>query len=89
MGVRQRVHYDELDQSGRAGAGHNDVRRERVADIQRARILAAMVEVVAEHGAGNATVAHIVGRSGVSRRTFYDLFVDREDCLFAAFDTAI
>jgi AcrR family transcriptional regulator len=74
---------------GPPGAEQNGLGRERVADIQRARILAAMVEVVAEDGAGNVTVAHIVGRSGVSRRTFYELFVDREDCFLSAFDHAI
>ncbi len=63
--------------------------RERVIDIQRARILAAMVEECAERGAGNVTVAHIVARAGVSRRTFYELFRDREDCFLGAFDDGI
>jgi AcrR family transcriptional regulator len=58
--------------------------REQLSEIQRARILAAMVDVAAERGAGNVTVAHVVSRSGVSRRTFYELFEDREDCLLAA-----
>jgi AcrR family transcriptional regulator len=61
----------------------------QVSDIQRARMLAAMVEEVAEHGASNVTVAHVVARSGVSRRTFYELFSDREDCFLAAFDDGI
>ena len=58
----------------------------RVLEIQRARILAAMVEVSAERGAANVTVAHVVQRAGVSRRTFYELFTDREDCFLTAFD---
>jgi AcrR family transcriptional regulator len=62
---------------------------EQVAEIQRARLLAAMVDVVAERGAANVTVARVVARSGVSRRTFYELFSDREDCLLATFDEAI
>jgi AcrR family transcriptional regulator/DNA-binding MarR family transcriptional regulator len=62
---------------------------ERVVEIQRARILAAMVEVSAERGAGNVTVAHVVERAGVSRRTFYELYRDREDCFLGAFDEAI
>ncbi|HEY5195191.1 MAG TPA: TetR family transcriptional regulator [Solirubrobacteraceae bacterium] len=61
----------------------------RVIEIQRARILAAMVEVSAERGAGNVTVAHVVQRAGVSRRTFYELYRDREECFLAAFDDAI
>jgi AcrR family transcriptional regulator/DNA-binding MarR family transcriptional regulator len=62
---------------------------EQLANIQRTRILCAMVDVITEHGAGNVTVAHIVSRSGVSRRTFYELFADREDCFLAAFDDSI
>ena len=62
---------------------------ERVIEIQRTRILAAMVEVSAERGAGNVTVAHIVERAGVSRRTFYELFSDREDCFLGAFDEGV
>lgn len=53
------------------------------------RILVAMAEVASERGAGSVTVAHVVGRAGVSRRTFYDLFADREECFLAAFQEAI
>jgi AcrR family transcriptional regulator len=60
-----------------------------VIEIQRARILAAMVEVSAERGASNVTVAHIVERAGVSRRTFYELYGDREECFLGAFDDAL
>jgi AcrR family transcriptional regulator len=62
---------------------------ERVIEIQRARLLAAMTVVSGEHGAANVTVAHVVERAGVSRRTFYELFDDREECFLAAFDDAI
>ena len=48
-----------------------------------------MGELVRERGPGAVTVAHVVARSGVSRRTFYELFTDREDCFLAAFDIAI
>ncbi|MGH2879600.1 MAG: TetR family transcriptional regulator [Solirubrobacteraceae bacterium] len=60
-----------------------------LAQIQRARILAATFDVVAEHGAASVSVAHIVERSGVSRRTFYEIFSDREDCLLGAFEYAL
>jgi AcrR family transcriptional regulator/DNA-binding MarR family transcriptional regulator len=52
-------------------------------------MLAAMVEVCGERGAGNVTVAHVVARAGISRRTFYELFADGEDCFLAAFDHAL
>ena len=49
-----------------------------------------MVEVCDERrGVGNVSVAHVVARAGVSRRTFYELFEDREDCFLAAFDHAL
>jgi AcrR family transcriptional regulator len=63
--------------------------REHVSEIQRMRILGAMAEVASERGAGSVTVAHVVARAGVSRRTFYDLFADREECFLAAFEEAI
>jgi AcrR family transcriptional regulator len=64
--------------------GHN-----HIADIQRARMLGAMVHEISERGVANVAVAHIVGRSGVSRRTFYEIFEDREDCFLTAFDEAL
>jgi AcrR family transcriptional regulator len=63
--------------------------RGRVSEIQRARILSAAVEVTRERGADAMTVARVVARAGLSRRTFYELFEDREDCFLAAFDDAI
>jgi AcrR family transcriptional regulator len=83
--------------SRNGGVGVREARRpgqhnrgsEDVAGIQRARILAAMMIEVSERGVGNVTVAHVVSRSGVSRRTFYELFADREECFLAAFDKGI
>ena len=63
--------------------------RGQVDEIQRARVLGALREVVAETASPAATVAHIVARAGVSRRTFYELFADREECFLAAFDQAV
>ena len=70
-------------------AGAGGLGPERVLEIQRARILAAMVEVCFERGVANVTVAHVVERAGVSRRTFYELFSDREECFLGAFDEGI
>ncbi len=55
-----------------------------VAEIQRGRLLSAALRVVDELGYANTSVAHITGRARVSRRTFYELFADREACLTAA-----
>jgi AcrR family transcriptional regulator len=52
-------------------------------------MIAAMIDVVSEHGRADATVAHVVARSGVSRRTFYEVFDDFEDCFLAALDQSL
>jgi AcrR family transcriptional regulator/DNA-binding MarR family transcriptional regulator len=83
-----------LDGAQRDGGGHTQpgtgiIGHEQVSEIQRVRMLHAMAEAVAERGVGNVTVAHVVGRSGVSRRTFYEFFDDREACFLAAFDEAL
>lgn len=77
--LKSRAHTPERDGFG----------RRQVADIQRARMVAAMIDVVSERGRANATVAHVVGRSGVSRRTFYEVFDDFEDCFLAALDQSL
>jgi AcrR family transcriptional regulator len=82
--------HPRTSHGGRQASGReHPIGHQQVVDIQRARILRAMAEVVAERGVSNVTVAHVVARSGVSRRTFYELFSDREDCFLAAFDDAI
>jgi AcrR family transcriptional regulator/DNA-binding MarR family transcriptional regulator len=73
----------------RAPRAYNGLQRERLGELQRARILSAAFDVICERGAGNVSVAHVVERSGVSRRTFYEQFNDREDCLLAAFEQAL
>lgn len=60
-----------------------------VIEMQRRRLLLAIGEVVAEEGLESASVGRVCKRAGVSRRTFYDLFEDREACLLAAFDQAV
>jgi AcrR family transcriptional regulator len=67
----------------------SSVGRVQVSELQRARLLTAMVQEVAQRGAANVNVGHVVGRSGVSRRTFYELFEDRQECYLAAFDEAV
>lgn len=81
----------EGSQGGKPGAPqtYNGAVRAHLAELQRGRILSAMFDVAAERGAGSVSVAHVVERSGVSRRTFYEQFADREDCLLAAFEQAL
>jgi AcrR family transcriptional regulator len=71
------------------GRVDRDGGRGELAEIQRARMVTAMVDVTRERGVGVVTVAHVVARSGVSRRTFYELFEDRDACFLAAFDETV
>ncbi len=57
-----------------------------MAEIQRSRLLAAAVRAVDELGWGHTTVADIVARSRISRRTFYETFANREECLSAVYE---
>src|SRR5438477_11287572 len=52
---------------------------------QRAKLLDAMVRIVAEKGYDAATVADAVRLARVSRGTFYELFESKEACLAAAY----
>jgi AcrR family transcriptional regulator len=94
MRSKRRASFEEAVSNGRT-PGNDSVRREhrgghgQVAELQRARILTAMVQEISERGAANVSVAHVVARSGVSRRTFYEIFEDREDCFLVAFEEAI
>jgi AcrR family transcriptional regulator len=60
-----------------------------VAQAQRARILHAIVEVVAERGFAGTTVKRVTACAGVSTRTFYELFSGMEDCFTAMLDVEL
>jgi AcrR family transcriptional regulator len=57
--------------------------------MQRRRLLLAMQELAGEDGLESVTVGRVCKRSRVSRRTFYDLFDDRDACFLAAFERAL
>ncbi len=63
--------------------------RWQVSDIQRSRLLAGAIAAVAELGYEQTTVGRITTRARVSRRTFYELFAGREECLAAVLDDVI
>ncbi|WP_051943194.1 TetR/AcrR family transcriptional regulator [Streptacidiphilus rugosus] len=66
--------------------GHHRLSRDEVGAAQRARLLTAMVAVVAEHGYAATTVGAVLKRARISRQTFYEFFANKEDCFLAAFD---
>ncbi|MCW3002275.1 MAG: TetR/AcrR family transcriptional regulator [Conexibacter sp.] len=66
--------------------GRHGLSREFIAGNQRERLLDAMANVVAEKGYAATRVVDITDYAGVSRKTFYELFTDKEDCFLAAYD---
>jgi len=57
--------------------------------IQRARILAGACEAIETVGYARMTVAEIISRARVSRKTFYDAFADRDDCFLALLEETL
>jgi AcrR family transcriptional regulator len=72
--------------TGKLPRGPHRLTGEQVAEDQRARLIAAMVRLAGERGYAATTVADIIGRAEVSRKTFYEHFSGREELLLAAFD---
>jgi AcrR family transcriptional regulator len=69
--------------------GPHNLARDDVLASQRLRMLEAMAETVAEKGYAATTVGDVVSGAGVSRKTFYEHFADKEDCFLAAFDSGV
>jgi AcrR family transcriptional regulator/DNA-binding MarR family transcriptional regulator len=80
---------DEPSRESGATRSTKPTARSQVRETTRARILSAMAKAVTEDGPELATVAQVVSLAGVSRKTFYELFDDRSDCLIAAIERAI
>ncbi len=58
-------------------------------EIQRSRLLAGAVAALEELGYAQTTVTQITSRARVSRRTFYELFENRDECLAALLDDVL
>src|ERR1700750_939795 len=63
--------------------------RDEVLANQRRRLFGAMVASVSERGYIATTVNDLVEISGVSSRTFYDLFPDKKACFLATLEAII
>ncbi len=63
--------------------------RAQVAEIQRSRLLAGAIRSLEELGYAETTVAQITNRARISRRTFYELFANREECLTAVLEDIV
>ena len=79
-----------ISQGKRAGGklprGPHSLSDEEVAADQRRRLTGAMIVLAGQQGYAATTVADIIAKAQVSRKTFYEHFDDRRDLLLAAFD---
>ena len=66
--------------------GPHRLTRDEVAASQRARLMAALTELLAERGYAALTIGELARRASVSRGAFYEHFADKEACLLAAYD---
>lgn len=62
----------------------NTMSHERRKESQRDRLLSAMTEIAGHEGYVTASISRVIAAAGVSRPTFYDYFVDKDDCFRAA-----
>jgi AcrR family transcriptional regulator len=66
--------------------GRHGLTRSFVERNQRERILAGVAIEASESGYAAMTVESIIGRAGVSRRTFYEHFKNKHEAYLAAYD---
>ncbi|HEX8067246.1 MAG TPA: TetR/AcrR family transcriptional regulator [Thermoleophilaceae bacterium] len=69
--------------------GRHNLPSEVVIRSQRERMIDAVIEVVAAKGYAAATVTDVVKAAGISRKTFYEQFADKDECFIAAYDEII
>lgn len=69
--------------------GPHRLQRDEVVLNQRARIQGALIEAVAHDGYEGTSVKQVIELAGVSRRSFYEQFANKEDCFLATFDLIV
>ena len=81
--------HDIQTPAPRLRPGVSGLSRAPVGEIQRRRLLAAALDAVADVGYARTTVQQITRRAKVSRKTFYEVFADCEDCFLALLDQTL
>lgn len=85
-GVARSPHAGPPRRPGQLRGGPHGMSREQVKENQRERLLAAFSELIGEHGYSDIPIRALIGRAGVSRKTFYELYENKEDCFLAVQD---
>ncbi len=74
---------DGMESVGKALGGPGEAKA-----AHRQRLLEGMAHSVGRRGYADTTIADIVAQAAVSRRTFYEHFQNKADCLLALYSTA-
>lgn len=69
--------------------GRHGLPREEVERVQRQRLIEAMVLVAAEKSYEAITIADVTAAAGVSRKTYYEAFSNKEECFHAAYAAVV
>jgi AcrR family transcriptional regulator len=69
--------------------GPHRLQRDEVVLNQRARIHGALIEAIAHDGYEGTSVKQVIGLAGVSRRSFYEQFANKEECFLVTFDLIV
>jgi AcrR family transcriptional regulator len=69
--------------------GHHGLSRDEVESSQRGRIVGAMIRLVGAKPFSDVGVAELVAAAGVSRKTFYQQFHNKEEVFAEAYDQAL
>jgi AcrR family transcriptional regulator len=77
------------ERARRGERAHRGLQTGQLVEVQRARLIAGAVCAIEELGYAQTTVGHITARASVSRRTFYELFANREKCLAAVMEEVL
>jgi AcrR family transcriptional regulator len=73
----------------RLPSGRHRLPREAIVRSQQERLLEAMIAAVNDNGYQATSIVEVAARAGVSRKTLYEHFGDKEGCFLAAHDWLI
>jgi AcrR family transcriptional regulator len=85
---REPASEDAAGKPARLPRGRHGLPRDLVLENQRERLVAGVIEAVAEHGYNGTTIAAITKAAGLSRKTFYEHFAGKEECFAAAYEAS-
>jgi AcrR family transcriptional regulator len=83
---RQTKRSDTPARTARERAERRAQSRQRARAAHRLRLELAMIEAIGENGYHTTRVADVTERAGVSSRTFYEVFSNKEECFLATYD---